>query len=282
MRGEVMVRIFVLPALLFFSASPALAQEYVVSVAETAPLPTAYEKRNNWRYYGDYRHTTMLADPNNPLACMESPCLDDGEPGDKGPDLTRGGSATAEVPGCSRALTGAQAQPDRESLDLRAGRSRATLEQQSLSGTLDQKNTTAGSDKWLVLGQSETDPLDVQSSVTFVFGSASVTFNGSLSYGGIRLTKIGELSPAVVDAGGTESGAPDASEAEAGAYGAGAGSGAAPEKTPAAEQIEGGCGCVVARRRDAGRFPSLAWLALALAGWTCRRSRSGQPTFSRS
>ncbi|MCC6897730.1 MAG: hypothetical protein IT377_02085 [Polyangiaceae bacterium] len=287
---------FVLPALLITSAAPALAQQYVVSVSETGPLPTAYEKRNNWRFYGDYRHTTMMADSSNPLACQESPCLDDGEPGDKGPDGTRGGTATAQVPGMA---------PGKYRLELRynqtANRSTAVpwkvssdaASNNALSGTLDQKNTPTDSSKWLVLGQTDKSPIAVQSSVTFVFGSATVKFSGSLSYGGIRLVKIAELTAPIPDAGAPDASALDASDAGAGgapdaaadagvagaggsaasggsAAGGGTGVDGGPDYGGGVDAADAGCGCVVGEKR-AERLVGWSWLALAVAAGGFRR-----------
>lgn len=178
-----------------FVANPSLAraQSYTVSVAESGPLATVYEKRFNWRYYNDYRHTTMVASDENPLWCKESPCLDDGEPGEQGPDATRGDTATATV---------GDMQPGTYQIELRYNQTanRATSVPWSVttdaatnntrSGTLDQRGTTPGAGKWLELGNTSTDPILVASSLTFVFGSTTKMFNGSLSYGGIRLTRV--------------------------------------------------------------------------------------------
>lgn len=265
--------------LLVVWASPALAQQYVVTVDESGDSPTSYEKRNNWRYYGDYRHTTMVADPNDPLACQESPCLDDGEPGDKGPDATRGGTASATLPGMT---------PGKYRLELRYNQTqnRSTsvpwkitsdaAGNNMLSGKLDQKNTATGPDKWLVLGQSDQSPIEVQSSVTFVFGSATAKFDGSLSYGGIRLVKTGELDPPAAD-----SGTPDAAEPDAGLPDSGAPPDAGTEPDAAVapelanEEADAGCGCVVGApaRRE------LPWLGLLIVGWAFRRlSRAARAT----
>jgi hypothetical protein len=170
-------------------------QSTTVSVEESGPLPTIYTKRFNWRILSGYRHTTMVASSTDPLACEESPCLDDGEPGDQGPDGTRGGTASAAVGGMD---------PGAYQLELRFNQTenRATSVPWSVvtdaaannarSGTLDQRNTTPGAGNWLVLGNSTADPIQVASTLTFVLGSDAATFNGSLSYGGIRLLKVAE------------------------------------------------------------------------------------------
>jgi hypothetical protein len=190
----------------------ALAQSYQVSVAESGvAYPTTYTKRYNWRYYGDLRHTTMVASDSDPKACGESACLDDGEPGDRGPDGTRGGTASSNVTGMA---------PGRYQIEMKCRRSdnRATSVAWSAStdaainnsrqGNLDQRNdpaiSTATAGSWIVLGATDLSPVDVQGTLSFSFGAAS-GLNGSLSYGGVRLTKVGDPTPhdgGVADTGG--------------------------------------------------------------------------------
>jgi hypothetical protein len=288
-------------------ATPAWGQVYTVSADEVGALPTAYQKRNNWRYYGDYRHTTMIASGSDPLACNESPCLDDGEPGDVGPDLTRGGTATATVsnmvPGTYRIELRYNQTVNRSTAVPWSATSDAADDNQR-SGSLDQKNTAPGTDHWLVLGGSGQDPVAVASSLTFVFGSATTTFNGSLSYGGIRLQRTGDLPPAGEGGaggegggvgGGDSGGGGEAGGGEAGGGEDGGGGGADPgEGSPggwtgrapsdaadpdedAAMGMEGMVSCSAAPR--AGRFPgalaSLFGLLFALGSVRRRRRPLG-------
>jgi hypothetical protein len=51
----------------------AFAQTYQVGVEESGALPTVYTKRNNWRLLPDFRHTTMIANPDASTLCSESP-----------------------------------------------------------------------------------------------------------------------------------------------------------------------------------------------------------------
>lgn len=208
------VSLLVLAGTFILTPNRAFAQTYQVSVEESGALPTAYTKRFNWRYYLTvYRHTTMVPKAGAPTLCSESACLDDNlSGGGLPPDLTRGGTATATVSGMT---------PGKYRLELRYNQTvnRTTsvpwkidtdaATNESRSGNLDQRNTTPGTGNWLVLGQSGQSPIDVQSSAKFTFGSDTITFNGSLSYGGIRLVRVGPLVPPA-DAG-SDSGAGDAS-----------------------------------------------------------------------
>lgn len=182
------------------------AQTYQVGVEESGPLSSQYTKRNNWRLLPDYRHTTMVANSGSPTLCSESPCLDDDLPGGGDPpDKTRGGTATAKVSGMS---------PGRYRIELRYNQTvnRTTavpwavntdgVANNTRAGTLNQRETSPGASNWLVLDGSAQNPVDVVSTATFVFGSDSVTFNGSLSYGGVRLVKVADTtSPDAGDAG---------------------------------------------------------------------------------
>ncbi|MBI5546543.1 MAG: hypothetical protein HY901_21895 [Deltaproteobacteria bacterium] len=185
-------------ALIAVLALPGLAaaQTYTTSIQETGPLSTTYTKRYNWRDWSDLRHTTMKCSPSVPNACEESPCLDDGEPGDRCPDSTRGGTATSTVPNI---------QPGKYKLELRFRESanRATsvpwkvsdgANQVLASGTVDQHGAASEAVNWVVLGNSDTSPIEVGTSAILEFGSATKTFNGSLSYGGFRLTRVAASS----------------------------------------------------------------------------------------
>jgi hypothetical protein len=273
-----------------------LAQTYQVSVEESGGLPTAYTKRFNWRYYLTvYRHTTMVPKAGSPTLCSESACLDDDLPGGGlPPDSTRGGTATAIVSGMvpgkyrlelryNQTVNRTTSVPWKIDTDAAANKSR--------SGNLDQRNTTPGTGNWLVLGQSGQDPIEVEGSATFVFGSNAITFNGSLSYGGIRLVRVGALLPpsdagaggvpgdASMDSGPGDGAAPDAPVAEDAAPdpGAGGGSGAPSDAAssgggaavgglPSGGVVradDGGCGCSLAKSKSTPA--SLVWLAAATA-----------------
>ncbi|MBK8999727.1 MAG: hypothetical protein IPM35_28760 [Myxococcales bacterium] len=199
-------------ALVLLEPRAGVAQTYEVSAEETGALPTVYTKRFNWRYYLTvYRHTTMIPTPNTNL-CSESPCLDDNLPGGGlPPDGTRGGTASAQVSGMSagtyrleirynQTINRATSVPWKITTDAASNSSR--------SGNLDQKNTTPGAGNWLVLGQTGQNPIHVESSASFAFGSDTIMFNGSLSYGGIRLVRLGPL-PTPSD-GGVDGGPSDA------------------------------------------------------------------------
>jgi len=67
------------------------------------------------------------------------------------------------------------------------------------SGSLNQRDTAPGASNWLVLGNSDQSPVLVESTATLMFGSDATTFNGSLSYGGVRWVKVADVTPA--DAG---------------------------------------------------------------------------------
>jgi hypothetical protein len=264
------------------------AQTYQVSVEETGPLPTVYTKRFNWRYLTGYRHTTMVPLAGSPTLCSESPCLDDDLPGGGlPPDLTRGGTARATVPGMS---------PGVYRLELRFNQTvnRATsvpwaittdaATNESRSGALDQKNTAPGTGNWWVLGQTDQNPVSVKSTATFSFGSDTKTFNGSLSYGGIRLVRVGDEP--VLDAGtGSDAGGDAASDAQpdldaGGAAGVGGAAGSAGAAGHAASSggnagvhsgvvpaDDAGCGCRTSSERKGGSGLLLALIALL------RRSR---------
>jgi len=196
---------------LAFSLLPtaASAQQYTVSVEETGALPTVYQKRHNWRYLTGYRHTTMVASSTDPNACAESPCLDDGEPGDQPPDSSRGGTATATVSNMERGtyrLALRYNQTNNRCTAVPWTVSTDATENNERSGSLDQRHTAPNANNWLTLGETGQSPLAVQSTLTFVLGDMTTTFDGSLSYGGIRLTKIADLplsAPTISPPGGT-------------------------------------------------------------------------------
>jgi len=263
-------------------ATGAEAQTYQVSVEETGTLPTVYTKRFNWRYLSGYRHTTMVALAGSPTLCSESPCLDDDLPGGGlAPDLTRGGTASATVPGMS---------PGVYRLELRFNQTvnRTTsvpwaittdaATNESRAGNLDQKNTTPGAGNWWVLGQTDKNPVSVKSAATFVFGSDTKTFNGSLSYGGIRLVRVGDAP--LPDAGGGDAASDAQPELDAGddaGFDAGIGGdagiagdagtaassgGTAGARSGVVPAEDAGCACRTSNERTSGSGVFLALVAL--------------------
>lgn len=294
--------------LLLLFAAPAHGQTYTVSVEESGvPYPTSYTKRFNWRYYGDLRHTTGIASSEDPYACAESPCLDDGEPGDQPPDGTRGGIASGSIGGMD---------PGQYTIEIKCRRSdnRATsvpwivttdaASNNQSQGTLDLRNdpaiSTDPTGSWFVVGDTGESPISVQGSLAFSFGANS-GLDGSLSYGGLRATRVcplaGVCSPGDVQpcgaCGGSqtctgacqwgpcEESCPDGAlpppDAATGGDAAPGGDGALPGEDGGGSGFEGrllqgGCGCGLAGRA-AHDLPALLVLAVLLVVRANRRAR---------
>lgn len=196
-----------LALLLQLAAVPlAQAQQYVVSEEENDARPTVYTLRNNWSQPPgrEYHNTTMIRDGTT-NACGEFPCLDDGEPGDLPPNGKRNGTATAVITGMVAGTYKIEfffRQSDNRSTSVPWRITTDAASNNSRAANINQQDaTTWGTDEgWRILASSDVNPVAVTSRLTFVFGSDTLNFSGSISYGGIRATRI---TVAPHDAGST-------------------------------------------------------------------------------